>query len=354
MAIDIYRKDVETAKAPPERAPGTGFADMIQNRDSEDSAHFVHWVEKTGGDPELVGRFTKGEMEKGDQEKLRQQYEGFEKRKAKVMEVVGQMTPEQLKNLGKRSPFLKNVIELGDASRIASVYQDHLTRLAFEDPKAFDEVEKDFDTLKSFREGVFKTFDDDVTARLKTLGITEQRYSQIMQMSDEKERTKAFKAEVWESFGWWGKPEDWKLKSKNLASQGDKNELDRLVNALEDHEYKLGSALGLLADQNDTIRKAVNQELLGMREKPGKLMSFADGRDALKNFQKTFNIKEERTKFYTDNGYDGKNPAEKKAITRDFNELVNTKFRESVKGKRGGRWLEIFLALFGMKVKETK
>jgi len=354
MALEGLRDDLKAAAGPassPERPKGSRFSDMMQNRTSEDSANFLRWVENSGTDPELARRFASDSMAAGDIDKLGQHFDGFEQRKGKVLEVAGQMTPQQILRYAENVPLLQSAIQLKDAASIASVFKDYLGRVAFREPAEFLKVENAFDNLKSFREGEFKRRDEEIQKQLATLGVPEGKWREIMQVGDEATRGNALTAAVKENLWFWQRPMDWRKTVARMTDAREKADVERLVNELNQREKEMGEALGLLADENATIRKAVNQELRGMREKPEKEMSFSDASDAVKNFRKTFNVDVERDKFYNKEGYAGKTPKEKAAITRSFNDLVDQKFRDSVKGKGEGKWLEIFLALFGMKVK---
>lgn len=355
MAIDAYRKDLESKATPPkpEKAPGTRFADVMKDKENEDSAFFATWLKTSGGDAGLAQRFASENMVAGDQEKLSKGFDRFGERKEKITQIVSGMTPDQMKIFAKRSPLLTSAVELGGPERLASVFKDHLTRLAFEEPAEFADIEAAHDALQSFKSGDYKAFDEDVVKRSKELGITEGKYVEIMQMPDEGERVRAFRAEVRSSFGWFGKPKDWGFKVKELAIKGQKDELDRLVKDLDNHEYQLGSALGVLADRNETVRKAVNQELLGIREKPKKLMTFAGSREATKKFEKGFDFEKEKKGFYDKRKADLDTSKGRKAVERDFAQFIGEKFKESAKGAGGGKWLDIILAIFGMKAKAT-
>ncbi|MEK7480459.1 MAG: hypothetical protein AAB665_04210, partial [Patescibacteria group bacterium] len=284
----------------------------------------------------------------GDMAKLQNGVSAFDQRKAKIQEVLGQIKPETMKEYAGKTSFLKAAIGLGGAEGVAKVYQDHLMNLAFEDPETFAEVEKNFDALKSFKEGSYKDVDEELTAQYKALGLTETAFLKIMQIPDEEERTVALREEAKDALGWfWERPTGWRNKVRELA--GRRDEMEQMNKALDDHSHKFGSILGLLVDKNETIRTAFNQELLGTRKKPEKLMSFSQMKGALPSREQ---VEKDRTAFRTEKGYDlNKDTFDPGNLAID--DQFASMFKQKQKGLQagsGGIWKNVLLPMLFMLV----
>ena len=348
MVLGAYRERQREAVPPRQAADAEvegRLGRMSQDPDSEDSAFFKKTLDQRG-EGDLAARFFGGKMLEGDIVKLKDGVSAFDQRKAKIQEVLGQIKPETMKEYAGKTSFLKAAIGLGGAEGVAKVYQDHLMSLAFEDPATFAEVEKHFDALKSFKEGSYKDVDEELTAQYKALGLTETAFLKIMQIPDEKERTIALREEAKDALGWfWERPTGWRNQVRELA--GRRDEMEQMNKALEDHSHKFGSILGLLVDKNETIRTAFNQELLGVRKKPEKLMSFSGMKGALPSREQ---VERERAVFRKEKGYDSKKAADEPAnlaIDEQFNTKYEQQFRD-VRAKSGGIWAAVVEAMWKM------
>lgn len=308
-------------------------------------------IEKSGNH-ELVERLVNKQLTEDDIEKLGDYRGEFVERLKQVENIRENISPEVLKDIADNSPELKEIANLVGVDGVKNILFKNFESLAFKDPSRFDRINKAVEKVVKHNETIKKR-EEHIKELTKKYNVSEDKLYEALKIKDDGERRQAIKAVVKDRMGFWKKMAFGAtfVTANRIEALDQREELNKLSKDLDARLKGVGSLLAMTISENDEVRQALQEEVMGEREK-GKesLVNFKEGRDDLKSFEtktqtdienefKDFILKEKKMKNYPALG----DSAKESAINEFFD-----KNKQKLRGKKGF-WANFFSSLFDVK-----
>jgi hypothetical protein len=281
--LEAYQKEVEKnepTKNPKPEEPT--LKDILSKK--EDSDLFGELL-KSEQEVGLTGRLAKGELKDEDiqsLDKYRKEFLGTMERVKTVKESIN----EDIINLyTKNNPELQKVVSLIGPSAYKDIVKEKIAKLAITDPGAFNSLSEAVERKNEFKDGYFKELDEKVSNLCKEKGISPEKYSKALAITDDGERKKALRGSVREGYNWMQKAGDWismgswsKNRIKLMESQ--KPEIDSALEQMRTHQSSVGEFLAGMTEYDD-IRSVLSKELIGDKEEKVPLQGFKESKGGM-------------------------------------------------------------------------
>jgi len=287
MAIDTYVKEQE--RLAEEARVKAGIPKPVEDKltlkdimhDERQNALLGDMISHQGNisDKEIMERLATGKMEAGDIDRLAEIRTEFAEKMRKAETIQSEITPELIQLISKNNPDLKKIVELGSTDGVKKAVYEMIKKIAVTDPSTFDQIVRQVETVKSYREGDYKRLDDEIIKKCKDNNWNADAYTSAIAITDPIERQKAMVKVVkagWEAGGVVGSIDKAInfLSFGNLAKQAaidgvgwDDIRINNMLATLASHKDDLGRVLAGSIAGNSDLLAAISNEIVGVPKK---------------------------------------------------------------------------------------
>jgi|GEM_PF-4901640 len=353
---DAFRKNKQEKENKAAQPPaGHTVAEILKDKEKSD---LFGQLLKREGKEELALRLAEGKLEYGDMDLLESQRILFSEAMERSEKIGKMLSAESITELGRNNQNFERIVNLLGIERAAKVIRGQLMELAINDEQRFNRIGQRLEDMEKYRKGEYKEINDQVEKLCKESGITPKEYLDALAIEDKKEKEKklkelAQKAHVgFKKFiniitlGKYG-------KNLTLAKLMDgETSLEDVMKKLDQYYEEIGQSLSYTVENNQSMRQAMSQELIGEKGATASQEGFGDAKKEAgdQKFDETkFDKEWEAYKKAAD--YDA-HPGDQETIKDMFIDEQQKKY--GGKGAEGGFWASIFTVLFEKKIKNKR
>jgi len=269
MGIDTYSKEKvrlekeENKKAGIEEEPEDTLTIKEVLASREQSALLGDMIEHDGTDEdkELMARVLSGKMEAADIDRLSKFRGDFSEKIREAETIKEELTPELAKEMAAQHPEIKKIVETVGPDGVVKAVHETIKKMAMTDPKGFDKISKQVETVKSFKKGEIKELNDKVEEICKKQGVNPDNILKAMAIEDEGKRQKAITEIALKDAGFWKMITSGGRISKLMNMKGG---IDDALAQLDQHKKDLGRIMATTMRANGDMIEALNREMVGV------------------------------------------------------------------------------------------
>jgi len=339
------RKDKEKEKIEGHPMPppaGHTLAEVMQDKNKSDL--FLKLIWKDNGP--LAMRLAKNKLEESDISLLEEKRKIFSEKIIQAEKVEKLLTKENVIDFARNHPDFEKIINLLGPEKAVKAIQSQLRELSVSDEEdRFNSIVHAMEEYDKYKNGEYKIVNDEVEKLCKDNKIRPQEYLDALAIKDPIEKEKALKKLATQGYGKFDKALNWLsrgyLSEDTVASlQSSENSLENSITQLDLFHKEIGAVLFSSISGNDSMRKALSDQLTNAPtlEKPKSGFMDARNETALNDaqFKADWETKKRKSNY-------GTRVAEQDAIRKEFLEEQKEAHRRKNKGKTG--WYAFFMAI---------
>lgn len=342
--LDSFRKSREPKNHTTPPPVGHTLKEILQDKNK---SHLFGKLLERDGHEDLALRIATGKLEESDIVLLEQQRVVFSEKLTHTDKIEKLLTKDNIIEFARNHPDFEKIVNLIGPEKAAQVIKNQLKDISITDESRFDGIASALETYTSYKEGDYKTRNDQVEKMCRDGEFTPQEYLKAIAITDPREKRKALQelanrtrsgfqaAKSFISFGKFGNKETADLEVSQRS-------METSITELEGHHQAVGAMLFCTVSGNENMRNSLFGELANEKAPEEKKSGFSDTRKEAGSAFNESNFTKDWEEYKKKAGYATEDVAGQDIIKDMFLDEQKQAYKEKMKENKGF-WASIFI-----------